>query len=58
MGLCRPLQGWVITNEITEIGSGLNGKRKKLLILKVLQDETIPKPEFCGTPRSLNAVRF
>jgi predicted site-specific integrase-resolvase len=35
------VQGWVIAKEITEIGSGLNGKRKKLLILKVLQDETL-----------------
>jgi putative resolvase len=40
------VQGWVIAKEITEIGSGLNGKRKKLLILKVLQDEIILKPEF------------
>jgi predicted site-specific integrase-resolvase len=52
------VQEWVIANEITEIGSGLNGKRKKLLILKVLQDETILNPEFGGTPRSLNAVQF
>jgi hypothetical protein len=45
-GLCLPVQGWVIAKEITETSSGLNGKQKKLLILKVLEDETIPKPEF------------
>jgi predicted site-specific integrase-resolvase len=44
-GLCL-LQGWVIAKEITEIGSGLNGKRKKLLILKMLQDEIILNLEF------------
>ncbi|MFW9903065.1 MAG: IS607 family transposase [Candidatus Thorarchaeota archaeon] len=32
-------QGLIITKEITEIGSGLNGKRKKLL--QMLTDETI-----------------